>query len=70
MLGYISDVRDYLRHKYFSNYYMTLGVKDGIYQLSVEGTVYSIPVIPYNQYQELQDYIECTYKARHPELFL
>ena len=70
MVGYVGDVRTYLRKTYFNNYYMTFGMTDGVYQLSIEGTVYSIPVVPYNQYQELQDYVENSYKDRYPELFL
>jgi len=66
----LEDLSDYLRQKYFRNDYMGFGLESGYYVLSVNNHKYEIKVETFQQYQELQDYVESTFIEKYPELFM
>ena len=70
MIHYHEDVSNYLREKYFKNDYTSFGLESGYYTLSVNGKKYEIKIETFQQYQDLQDYVETEYLKKFPELFL
>ena len=70
MIHYHEDISKYLRNKYFRNDYMNFGLESGYYVLGVEGRKYEIKIKTFQQYQDLQDYVENTFIEKYPELFI
>ena len=64
------DLSNYLREKYFKDDYMGFGLESGYYTLRVNGKKYEIKIETFQQYQDLQDYVETEFLKKFPELFL